>query len=136
VFTPTGIGRYPPRRFSRPVPYSAPLGYIAAQASFGETRQAIYGGFSQWEVEATKNAPLTVCYHFATQLMNTGQDRVVSTHPARSGKPNKIMRKGMKANYGVQALANCVENAADFLCAVAGCKASAINRATKLGQPR
>jgi len=30
----------------------------------------------------------------------------------------------------------CVENAADFLCAVAGCKASAINRATKLGQPR
>jgi hypothetical protein len=32
---------------------------------------------------------------------------VVSAHSARTGKPNKINRKGMNANYGVQVLANC-----------------------------
>jgi hypothetical protein len=39
--------------------------------------------------------------------MNTGQHRAVSAQLARSGKPNKIMLEGLKANYAVRVLANC-----------------------------
>src|ERR1700687_599351 len=92
--------------FSRPVSLLGPSRLYRCTGLFWTNRQLTHSGLFQWEVETTKNGPLTDCYHFATQLMNTGQDGVVSAHSARSGKPNKIIRKGLKANYGVQALAN------------------------------
>ena len=44
---------------------------------------------SKWEKKARE-----VCYHFATQLLNIGQDSAVSDDQRPTSKPNKISHIG------------------------------------------
>jgi hypothetical protein len=57
---------------------------------------------SKWEKKARE-----VCYHFATQPLNTGQDRAVLDDQRPAPKPNKISHIDINDDYLGRQEANC-----------------------------